>query len=398
MKEIEIALLVDTPGGRDIFDRYASEIEQSYIDGDLNYDLNGLMNKIQVIERKLQDLSEYINAKNENEENIYNTTIEKSRQLLNNWIGLFIERNRFPNILVYLNGELDKLEKYVDVQNIEKKLVDQIKKDFETNFTLEAGILENYASSLNYQKAVEESDYAKISDLNSYILGRMYAHVTAKVLGIYSDDDSDNQSFTIEDGEDVLYTWEMDVWIDTTDAVQANKFMSLIASVIGYIENVEIEIIDSKVASLFQKWKVRFHGWFSKDETKQILNKGVKAIESYTLDRHIEPIEKSKVERKKTEADMKRLMSEEQTMELHDLLIQEKREEVRSKKLSNLKQELEIRKALTDMMANGLLEIDSDFKVMINGLLLIKQENKKIEIGNIDDIDEISKKEEISTS
>ena len=42
------------------------------------------MNKIQVIERKLQDLSEYINAKNENEENIYNTTIEKSRQLLNN--------------------------------------------------------------------------------------------------------------------------------------------------------------------------------------------------------------------------------------------------------------------------------------------------------------------------
>ena len=40
MKEIEIALLVDTLG-RDIFDRYASEIEQSYIDGDLNYDLNG---------------------------------------------------------------------------------------------------------------------------------------------------------------------------------------------------------------------------------------------------------------------------------------------------------------------------------------------------------------------
>lgn len=405
MNRIETALLVDNSGGRNIFEMYAQEVEQARLDsGDLNNDLSNIMDKIQAVERQLQDLSESINATNENEDSIFSVTINNSRNLLNVWHGLFRDRDVYPNVISYLSTELDKLINYTTIENIKNKSVDEIKKDFETQFILDPNILDNYTEAVNYNQAAQENDLDKLEELNSYILKNLYQRMTENIKKLKFDivllkSDIDAQ---IEDGENTLYKWDVSLWINTTDAVEANKFMNIISSALGYIEDVKIDIIDANVGSFIQRWMVKFRGWIAKDDTKQVLKKGgqmvkkgATALESYALDRHIEPIEKSKTDRKKVEEDIKRLLTEEQAKELNDLLVQEKREDLKAKRLANFKSQLDLRKVLSEMLANGLLEVDSDYKIMINNLLLISQENKKIELGDIDKIDEESQKEYI---
>ncbi|HEX4372019.1 MAG TPA: hypothetical protein VHZ50_01820 [Puia sp.] len=389
MKGPNIALLVNKRGGPDVFDSYAREIEQAAMEGDLAYELNDLkiiMNKIQGIERRLQDLGEFINAANENKENIYELTIEKSRQLLHTWLGLFKERNKYPSVINSLNVELDKLDTYVLVSNIETKTVDEIKTDFETQFILDDNILDLYTESVDYKAAIDANDFEKLSELNSFILAGLYSRMRARISGLI-DKHIDKLGSISDDIANSVYTCEIEIWIDTNDAVEANKFMHLVSSTLSYIDGVELHIVDAKIGSFLQRWRARFADWSSKEETKQILKKGTAALESYALERHIEPIEKSKVERKKTEEDLKRMMSEAQAIELNKLIIEEKKEDLKSKKLLNIKQELEIRNTLSDMLTRGLIDTDSDFKIMINGMLLVKKENQQIEIGDVDDID-----------
>lgn len=405
MNRIETALLVDNSEGRNIFELYAQEIEQASLDGgDINNDLAYLMDKIQAVERQLQDLSEHINASNENQETVYSVTISKARNLLNVWHGLFKDRNMYPNVVSYLSTELDKLINYSTYENISQKTVAEIEEDFDTQFFLDPNILESYTNALDYNKAVQSNDFDKIGELNNFILKRVYQTLTdnikklnAEIFLLKSDLNAE-----IEDGENTLYTWEVSLWIDTTDAVEANKFMSVVSSAIGYIEGVKIDIVETKIGSVIQRWALKFKGWITKDDTKQVLKKGgemVKkgsvALESYVFDKHIEPIEKSKTERKKVEEDIKRLMTEDQAKELHELYVQEKKEDLKAKRLANVKSQLELRKSLSEMLANGLLEIDSDFRIMINNLLLISQESKRIELGSIDKIDDESQKEHI---
>lgn len=405
MNRIETALLVDNSGGRNIFEMYAQAVEQARLDrGGLNNDLTFIMDKIQAVERQLQDLSENINASNESEESIYSVTIINSRNLLNVWHGLFRDRDIYPNVISYLSSELDKLINYTTVENISIKSVDDIKKDFATQFILDPNILDNYTEAANYFQAAQENDFEKIAELNRTILKSVYDKLTENIKKYRFDivlvkSEIDAQ---IKDGENTLYKWDVSLWINTTDAVEANKFMNIISSALGYIEDVKIDIIEAKVGSFIQKWIIKFKGFIAKDETNQVLKKcgqmvqkGATAIESYTLDRHIEPIEKSKTDRKKVEEDIKRLLTEEQAKELNDLLVQEKREDVKAKRLANFKSQLDHRKFLSEMLAYGLLEVDSDYKIMINNLLLISQENKKIELGDIEKIDEESQKEYI---
>lgn len=409
MKETEIALLVDNPDGKNIFDLYAREIEQSSMEGDLNPYMEVLRMKFEEIERQLQDLSEKIDASNENELNIYGLTIEKSRRLLNNWLGLFQERNKYPNVQLALMQELDRLSNYIKISNIESKSIDQIKTDFETNFTLEVGILENFARSVGYEKALKANDYNSIASLNSFILGKLYGHLSQKIAGFFPMEQGEifSQSKTsskesnktsneyVIDGENIMYIWNVHVWVNNKDAIKVNKFLNTLSSTLGYIEGVEIEIIDTGIGSVFQKWRMKFKGWLAKDETKQVMSKSAKAAESYLIERHIEPIAKSKTERKKIEEETNRMMSIEQSKEMNELLIQEKKEDVKAKRLSNMKEELEIRGRLSEIMSQGFIEIDSDFKVMINDLMFVSKEQNRIQLGDIDKIDEKSDREKI---
>jgi hypothetical protein len=190
--------------------------------------------------------------------------------------------------------------------------------------------------------------------------------------------------------ESVIVTplvWQVDLWIDTTNAVPANKFMHHLAMIIGYIDDTAITVIDTRIGSLSQRWKLIFRNLFAKERTKDILAKGAKAAEAALLDKHIEPIEKSKAERKQIDAEVNQLMTEEQAREMNDLIIEDKKQDVLAKKLANMEKALDIQARLSDLMARGLLEIDDDYRIMINGLLLIEQKNKVIKTDEMDNLD-----------
>ena len=399
--ENRVALLIEELGnGENIFEKFAIEFEQAKIEGVANSNTEQLQNKVELIERRLQDLSEKINASNESFETTYSFTIKKTKEILSIWLPMFTKRNMNPSIIEYFKKELNKLYDYVHIKNIESKSLEQVMEDYENSFsisTTEIELIKEKFSKVN----IRMLGLPKISQLTSNLVNHVVKIVQYKSL---SQDSKDYMisifdktlNTEVEDSENTLYTGTLKIWIDTKKAEEANKFMYLISSILSTIENVDLEIIEAGTGSLWQNLKIRITGWFAKEETKQILKKGTKALESYSLDRHIEPIEKTKAEKEKTKAEIKRLMSEEDTQKLHKLKIEKEKAEIESLKLNNLQKKLDIIDKLSIAFSSGLIQIDSDYRIELNDLLIIKQENQNVTTGVIDDIDKNLDKEQSS--
>lgn len=409
-----IALLVDQIGkGDNIFENFAIEFENARLKGDLDIHISDLQNKIEQIERILQDLSEKINAQNEHD-NIYSLIIIEVRKILSIWLPAFSRRNLEPQIIVYFDNELDKLIKYLQNKNLDSKTISQIKIDFESEFAIgskQVVLIEREVNSLNIGKLsvewvekiaesvvksvtvihrgsnLKKFDFLPKSKKKQYDAFKIISEQIEEVQNI------SQNLYLIEDGEDTIYTANMKLWIDTDDAAEANKFVNDVTQILSKIENVKILLVDSGKGSYWQNVKLKVKGWFAKEETKQVISKTQKAIEAYTLDRHIEPIEKSKVERQKQEEEIKRLMSEEQTKELHEIQISKEKEELEGIRLDNMQKKLNIMDKMSTMLANGLISTDSDYRIELEGIVLIQQKNKEIEINDINEINLDFKKE-----
>ncbi len=394
-----IALMVDQMGsGENVFEQFAIEFEQSSLQGDINIFLSVIQSKIEIIENRLQDLSEKITAENEHVENKYAFTISKTKAILSIWLPVFSNRNIDPNIVNYLSAELDRLLEYVALSNIESKSLDQIKDDFKTKFIVtsdQAEELRGTIAQIQPHIFVSHGSSERITMrfVKEFVTTLSAEFIKAeekpaiKLVHVIQSEISNIQAEIVDDGENTLYYGELKIWIDTKDPAEANRFMSVVAAVLSSIENVEIEILDAGVGSIWQKWGVTIKGWFAKEETKQILNKGIKAAEYYSMDRHIAPVEKDKMETSKMQAEIKRMMPEEQTKKLQDIEVQKSEEELKSLKLTNVKQQLEIIEKLSDLFAQGILTVDSDFRIELNGAILIMQESGKIIPGKLDEID-----------
>lgn len=399
-----IALLVDQIGkGENIFENFAIEFENARLKGEINIDINVLQEKIEEIERRLQDISEKINAHNENK-NIYSIIIKETRKVLSIWLPVFSRRNIAPKILNYFDEELNKLLEYLIINKLEQKNTETILSDFETKFTIGTSQINSFEkemdnlnlsqlsvewvekiaeSVVNYVTIVYDGNAKKTFRLIGFPDSKKKAMklITRQIKEVQNIDFSSEQ---IEDGEDTLYSLEMKLWIDTDDASEANRFANEVTQILSKIENVKVLLVDCGKGSYWQTLKIRAQGWFAKEETKQVLAKTQKALEAYALDKHIEPIEKSKIERQKQEEEIKRLMSEEQTKELHQIEIAKGKEELEALKLTNLEKKLVIMDKMSSMLANGLVAIDSNYRIEINGALLIQQTNKVIETNDMD--------------
>lgn len=397
--ENRVALLIEELGsGENIFEKFAIEFEQAKLEGISDSNTEQLERRVELIERRLQDLSEKINASNDFFETNYSYTITKSKEILSVWLPMFTRRNLNSNIVDYFRGELNKLYEYVHIKNIELKSLQEIEYDFENLFVIspiEVKLFKEKFSNIDVRKLeLPKINQLTINLVNDVVRIFQYKKLSpdGKEFMFSIIDDSINEE--VRDDENTIYTGKLKIWIDTNKAEEANKFMYLISSILNTIENVELEIIDSGVGSYWQDIKIKIKGWFAKEETKQILKKGSKALESYAIDKHIEPIEKTKAEKEKTKAEIKRLMSEEDTQKLHKLKIEKEKAELESIKLNNLQKKLEIIDKLSIAFSTGLIQIDSDYRIELNDLLLIKQENANITTGSIDDIDENLSKEE----
>lgn len=322
MKKID--LLIDRLGsGDNIFEIFATEFENSQIKGDWNISMQDLQKKVELVERKLQDISEKITVLNENKENIYEVIIQKTKELLSFWLPIFSNRNLAPDSSSFFSKELDKLLVYLDMDLIERKNIQEITNDFEKLFTINSKEIKSIANEISpLSAAIKGISSGKINEFTNDIINSLYNIVKnrakdyevsksfmnetnfpktielikSKIAELENSNSSDE---VFEGDKDAIYTAELKLWINTRNVAEANRFVSIVTSVFGLIEDVNVTIIDSGFGSYWQRIKITAHGWFAKEETKQILKKGKNALEAYVLDRHIEPIEKSISDKKK---------------------------------------------------------------------------------------------------
>ncbi|NML37696.1 hypothetical protein HHL17_10875 [Chitinophaga sp. G-6-1-13] len=413
----EIGLLIDNSDGQeDIFNWFASEIEQSIQEGEHDFGLSEIMDKVQHVEMSLQDLSEKIDVSNENEPTSFSVAIKRTGDLLRKWMVLFLNRNKNPNVVYFFNLELDNILEYITVDNISNKSIPVIERDFSVIFLIQGIDLGDTVRKMSRDGLFQLSD--SLPTLSKKIIDKFVVELktttfsTSQIafrdlmlgdtpmsqIALKGLRHADASEEFVQDGEEVEYLWLAHLWIDTTDAGKANKFMHLISSTLCYIDNVKVELVSAKVGSLMQNWIVTVKGWFTKENILQILAKVVKAIEAFGLGRHIESVEKTKADRRKIEEDTKRMMSEEQTRQMNELAVAEKIEDVKSKMLDNKLKELEYQQKLSDMLASGLMETDANFSFMMNNCLVVKRENGRLTTGNIEDLDATTGRSETDTS
>lgn len=410
-----IALLVDQIGkGDNIFENFAIEFEQAKMQGDFKNSYDSLQQKVELVERKLQDFSEKINAFNECK-NIYTLIIHNSRQLLSIWLPVFSKRNLEPKITEYFNDELVKLVGYLNLPDLETKTQDSIICDFETRFTInsaEIKAIETKMAHLNFSELsgewIEGIAETMVKSISRYYIRKKednyifafkpylpFEDLTLKINELSTAVIPTNE---IPDGEQTLYVADLNLWINTDNAVEANKFVNIVTEILGSIENVKITLVDCGKGSYWQKLKIKAEGWFAKEETKQIISKAQQAAEAYALDRHIEPVEKSRVDRKRLEEDINRLMPMDDVNAMHKIAVAKANAELESLRLDNLEKKVAIMDKMSQMLANGLVSIDSDFRIEMDGLLLIGQTNKILELGTADSIENSFKKELLPAS
>lgn len=360
-----IELFVDKRKNSQLFDDLSSYFEKYNFEAEPYF--KGGFDSLLEIEKYIQDLDDLANS---DEDDTVLFIIGASLNQLRLWRQILRrteDRPVFKRFVKYLNTLVNILSA---VKRRSKKL---------SSFSKAKALFIEFFYTFN-----DIADSCGLNVTEESVLGGVFDTDDEELVDVYADK-NDNTKHGLVDSP---YEWDVYLWINTKDAFKANKFITLIATVLSYIDEVDAEIIDIGIGSLYQRWKLKIRSFFARKRTKEILEKGVRAAEYYSLDRHIEPIEKSKTERKKTEEEIKRMMSEEQIHELHKLMIEEKRQDVKAKKLANFEKELELNQKLSDMLAKGLVEIDDDYNIEINHMLLIKQNQKVITIGEIKKIGE----------
>jgi hypothetical protein len=368
-----VGFLTDKDNNKQVFDDLAAFLEKyNYNDNPLSAD--GITILMQ-IERRIQDMEDAINYNQENVNKDFSTAVFISQTILESWRNLLKNAINKEIYLCFIDS-LSKLTNtlhaiiyegiaFPQIQNIFRSIIDD--KDLPPNF-----VLRNY---------INPETKAKLEIL----LPPFHSAVSDNGIPAYVETDPGT---TPVDPDNVIYYWKVDLWINTTDAFKANKFMHHLSSIFHYIDDIEIELTEARVGSYFQEWTIKIKGFFAKKRTKEILSRGIKAAEYYGLERHIEPIEKNKAERIQIEEANKRLMSEDQTKTLHDLTIEEKKEDVKTKKLANIEKEIALGLKISDLLAKGLIEFDDEYRIMINGILLLEHKDKTFKLGNVDQIDE----------
>ncbi|TDO21327.1 hypothetical protein [Pedobacter duraquae] len=385
---MEVALLIDQIGeGNGVFEHFAIEFEHFELNKGSNHNVTHLKKKVELIERHLQDLSEKITAELEFEDNIYALVISQTKKILSIWLPIYSDQNFHQNTYDLFSDELDRLSAYVKLENVESKSYENIEYDFDHNFLVDTRLINDLRHKVQsvtiIKQKIEQHQYlfslmsSAISEIvikkkdNNLVLAKVSGHEKNRL-----------------ENEETVYECDIKVWIDTNHAGEANRFMNIISGVLSNIENVDINITDAGVGSFWQNWSVKFNGWFAKEETKQLWKKTQKAAEAYSLDRHIEPVEKSKLDRKMQQEAISRLIPVDLSKKLHELKVQQEEEKLKALKISNALSSMDLISKSSTILASGLATIDSDFRIELNGLLLIKQEAGKVEFGNFDSIDD----------
>ncbi|MBL0236604.1 MAG: hypothetical protein IPQ02_08360 [Saprospiraceae bacterium] len=290
-------LLTDQDQNNDIFDKLGVKLDQILLLGENTTYVILIQTEILRIERIFQDLNgfEVLSAINE-------FVINKSKNILSNWYHVLMMNSSSVIILkmfstdlksiiglltfINQNDDLNEVKRIIDSKFI---MNDIAKLEIEKQFLLFSNSMYDYKkNSSEEQQFLDKSMIAIEQIIKRHSIFHAFDEVNNINIfnepsgEIFSLDNIDmvypkRPFLVIEDGENVLYSLKLKLWIDTDNAVEANSFMNIITSTLGLIENVSIKIEGSGVGSYYQKIKMIFKGWFSSQEFEQIVDKTGKA-------------------------------------------------------------------------------------------------------------------------
>lgn len=146
---------------------------------------------------------------------------------------------------------------------------------------------------------------------------------------------------------------------------RAGQTLWCIGAAMESIEGVAVEIDDWGKGSLWSNIKVFIKNVWSRDEVREVLDKGRQAAVSHYLDRPTEEVRKltaecDKLEEEKATLEQRRLTEPDadQKYRLIELQIREKEQDVRAKELENRLKEIRVIKYASKLVCDGLLAAD----------------------------------------
>lgn len=195
----------------------------------------------------------------------------------------------------------------------------------------------------------------------------------------------------------LVSTWEVKIYFkdDRILADVSTYFMFLFTSLATSIPGVEAEIVDWGKGSLWTKIKLWFLNGKAEQETKEILEKGRRALEAKYLEQPALEVEKAKAEKELLDKQIDASLTKEQVerkkeLELNKLELENQEKELLLEKiaLENMKAKFELIEKANNLMELGIVNIDN-LVIEMNGKLFLEKGKGRIEKG--EEMDVISK-------
>jgi len=192
--------------------------------------------------------------------------------------------------------------------------------------------------------------------------------------------------------ENYIFEWDIEVLVhgETFNSSQIGFLMWSMSKALESIDGVSVSLENWGNGSKFFNLKVRIKNLLAKEEVKQVLDKGRKAVESQYLDKPIEEVEKLKAEKEKTIKETDNLLTKEQSNQLHEMEIERMEIELQNSKVELELKKIQLLKGYSELIKEGILVNDSNFQIKINEVLYLKKE-PQLTIG--ENIEIIAEKE-----
>lgn len=277
-------------------------------------------------------------------------------------------------------------------------IIQTLLEDDNSKFIMKDSVLYSYAASLLDRF---ESDYFKIPQFD-IILEEGINEIRS--LSRKTDfHEKIERLFEFDDNLENLI-WSINVYIEdeTYNAAEIGFLIWAISKSLESIDDVEVELIEWGEGSKWFNLKVRIKSLASKVDVLEVLKTVRQGLEAHYFHKPIGEIKKAESEAVKIKAEANKIEKETENLPTPEearitkiidiqqnlLALQEKEIDLEVKKADIRLKNLQYLKGLSELMKEGIIQNDSNLKIMINSILFVeKKDNKLTQLGSIELLD-----------
>lgn len=291
-----------------------------------------------------------------------------------------------------LKDEKLRVKKLIELQELRDREFKKIQEARKENFGWNESFMKNELRKKELMKLKSnlvfgnlQLDYLSSNSIDDYLKN-------VKFTTLYKIDETDevdeiNKADEANEIDKINY-WDIKITFSENNisASEVTQLLWILTNSLEQIDDVEVLLEDWGRGSFWARLKIKIAGWVAKEELKDIADKARQAAEAQYLNKPIEESRKIEAERLKIEKETKLIPGDSILEQKHLLELEQSKLELKLKKIEMLNK-------LSDLMAKGFVDVNSDFQIEINGLLFIEKKDNKLIVGeDMDSIDNASLK------